>query len=461
MQLSGILRGRWNDEGGYRAVLRMALPLIFSTGAWSLQQFIDRIFLSWYSPEALAAASPSGMANYTLFSLLIGISSYVSIFVAQYYGANRPERIGRSVWQGLYFSLIATVVAAALYPFCDDLFRAIGHEPVVQEMEIIYFRILLFGAPAVVISNVISGFFSGLGKTWIIFWVNAAATLINIVFDYLLIFGKYGFPEMGIAGAAWATVAAVAVSALAFLATMALPRYAHTYGTLRSWRFDPDLFRRLLRFGTPNGLQIFLEVLAFTIFIIIAGKISTAALAATTLAFNINTLAFTPMLGMMTAVSALVGQSLGRDRPELAERLTWSALHICLAFFATLSLGYVVAPRLFMAPFLWRADSAAFLEITRVSAILLRFVALYSLFDAMNMIFSAAIKGAGDTRYVAITTIRLSWLLVVLPSLVLWYFFHASIYWLWAFFTLYVMGLGLSFLSRFIHGPWREMRVIE
>ena len=133
---------------------------------------------------------------------------------------------------------------------------------------------------------------------------------------------------MGIAGAAWATVAAGFFPALVFAGIMILPRYARTYGTLRSWRFDRALFRRLLRFGTPNGLQVFLEVLAFTIFLVIAGKIGTIELAATTLAFNINNLAFAPMLGMMTAVSALVGQSLGRERPELAEKLTWSACHL-------------------------------------------------------------------------------------------------------------------------------------
>ena len=461
MGLAQKINARWNDEGGYRAVMHMALPLIFSTGAWTVQAFIDRVFLTWYSPQALAAAAPSGMANFTLFSLLIGIASYVNTFVAQYHGAGRPERIGRSVWQGIYFSLVALLIAVVIWPLADDLFRFFGHAPEVQEMEVVYFRILLVGAPAVVISNAVSGLFSGLGKTWIIFWVNFAATMINIILDYLLIFGKMGLPRMGIAGAAWATVAAGFFPAIVLVVIMALPRYARRYGTLRSWRFDRALFRRLLHFGTPNGLQVFLEVLAFTIFLVIAGKIGTIELAATTLAFNINNLAFAPMLGMMTAVSALVGQSLGRERPELAEKLTWSALHICGAFYVTLGLCYVVVPQLFLWPFLRNAQSAEFLEISRVGTNLLRFVAIYSIFDAMNMIFSAAIKGAGDTRFVAMTTIRLSWLVLVLPSLIWWFLLRGSIYGLWVFITLYVIGLGLLFLRRFLHGPWRTMRVIE
>jgi len=455
------LSARWNDEGGYRAVMRIALPLIFSTGAWSLQTFIDRIFLTWYSPAALAAASPSGMANFTLFSLLIGIASYVNTFVAQYHGAGRPERIGRSVWQGIYFGFFAVVLVLVMWPLADDLFHLFGHAPDVEEMEIVYFRILLLGAPAVVVSNALSGFFSGLGRTWIIFWINLIATLINVVFDYLLIFGKAGFPRMGIAGAAWATVAAGLFPALAFLVLFFLPRYTRTYGTLSGWRFDPGLFRRLLRFGAPSGLQVFLEVLAFTIFLIIAGKIGTTELAATTLAFNINSLAFTPMLGMMTAVSALVGQALGGNRPALAEKYTWSALHICMLFYVGLSIGYVLLPHVVLWPFFRNARSADLLAISCLCVVLLRFVALYSLFDAMNMIFSAAIKGAGDTRYVAVTTIRLSWLIMVVPSLLWWYFLPPSIHALWVFVTLYVVGLGLFFYRRFLHGAWREMRVIE
>jgi len=138
MGLAQKINARWNDEGGYRAVMHMALPLIFSTGAWTVQAFIDRVFLTWYSPQALAAAAPSGMANFTLFSLLIGIASYVNTFVAQYHGAGRPERIGRSVWQGIYFSFFAVLIALLIWPLSDDLFRLFGHAPDVQEMEVVY-----------------------------------------------------------------------------------------------------------------------------------------------------------------------------------------------------------------------------------------------------------------------------------------------------------------------------------
>lgn len=454
-------KNRWHEETGYKTVLKLALPLILSTGAWSLQQFIDRIFLTWYSAEAIAASAPAGIANFALFSFFIGVGSYVNTFVAQYYGANRPQRVGRAVWQGLYFTIIASLLVVLVHPFAADFFRLVGHPEGVQQQETAYFSMLLFGAPAAIITAVVGSFFSGLGRPWIIFWADVMATLINVVLDYLLIFGRAGFPEMGIAGAGLATVIAVSVSALFLLAHFFSGENARIYATRRAWRYERELFGRLLRYGAPNGLQVVLEVSAFAFFIFLMGRVGVVELAATNIAFNINSLVFMPMIGMMTAVTTLVGQSLGQDKPADAERLTWSAFHIGMTFFASLCFVYFFFPGLFLMPFLMHMDASAFQPVAAIARKLLRFVAVYSIFDAMNMIFSAALKGAGDTRFVAKTTIRLAWLVMTIPSIIAWFYFGKGVFWLWGFVTLYVIGLGLFFLIRFQTGIWKTMRVIE
>jgi MATE family multidrug resistance protein len=455
------MQKRWSEENGYRVVLKMAVPLILSTGAWAIQQFVDRVFLTWYSPESIAAALPSGITNLTLFSLFIGTASYVNTFVAQYFGANRSERIGLVVWQGIFLALPAIGLCLIVAPWVSDFFKLMGHDARVQEQEIIYFRVLLYGAPAVVITNAVSGVFSGIGKPWTIVLVDGTATLINIVLDYVLIFGKFGFPEMGIAGAGWATVIGMSVGAVMFLFLLLRPGIRIPYKIGKGFRFDEKLFRRLLFYGIPNGMQIFLEVSAFTLFIMIIGKVGVDELAATNVAFNINSLAFVPMLGMMTAISTLVGQRLGGDRPDAAERITWSAFHLCFGFFCVLSIGYFFWPGLFLLPYRLGQDPAQAQSMQVLLPPLLRFVAIYSLFDAMNMTFSAALKGAGDTRFVARTTIQLSWTLMVVPSIVGWYLFNCGLYWLWIFVTLYVTALGLTFFWRFRRGWWRDLRVIE
>ena len=89
---------RWKEQGGYREFLGIALPLILSTASWSIQHFTDRVFLTWHSTEALSAALPAGMANFTFISLFMGTAQYVNTFVAQYIGARRPERVGPAIW---------------------------------------------------------------------------------------------------------------------------------------------------------------------------------------------------------------------------------------------------------------------------------------------------------------------------------------------------------------------------
>ncbi len=452
---------RWRAEGGYRQVLRLAFPLILSTGSWSLQQFVDRVFLSWYSPQAVAAVTPAGIANFSLFSFFIGTASYVNTFVAQYYGAGRLHRVGAAVWQGMYLVWFAVILCGIIYPFVDSFFHWVGHDPAVQKLESDYFRILLLSAPAVIISNVCSGFFSGIGRPWIIFWVDVIATVINIVFDYLWIFGKGGFAEMGISGAGYATLIAMSMSAILLFILMGRSNYENSYKTRSAWRFEKKLFKRLIRFGAPNGMQFFLEVTAFSVFIFIVGRLGVMELAATNIAFNINSLAFMPMIGMMTAVTVLVGQALGQDRPKLAEKLTYSAFHLCITYFGVLCIGYFFFADIFLAPFSWQAEPTQFQAVKNLATMLLRFVAIYSLFDAMNMIFSAALKGAGDTRFVAQYTILLAWAEMVIPSYVIWRFFQGNIYWLWAAVTAYVMSLGVIFFWRFKRDLWKEMRVIE
>ena len=456
-----VIKQRWHAESGYAAVLKLSLPLILSTSSWSLQQFVDRIFLTWYSPEAIAASMPAGMANWTLMSLFFGIAVYVSTFVAQYFGAKQTERIGPAVWQGVYLAIVTAIAIAPFYFIAPELFALFGHSAEVARLEAIYFQVLLFGGPFAVIANAASGFFSGLGKTWLVMWVNFAGTFVNLVLDYFMIFGIGGFPEMGIAGAGWATVIGTIFTAGLFLALMLRRRYDQEYATLRGWRFDPTLFRRLMRYGIPNGMQFVLEVFAFTIFIFFVGNLGLVPLAASNIAFNISMLAFLPMFGLSMGVSILVGQHLGNNRPDLAEKATWSAFHLGFTFFTVLGIGYFLVPKLFLWPFAAQADPAEFNEIAALTEILLRFVAFYCLFDAGNMVFSGAIKGAGDTRFVAIASFGLSWIVLLLPSYLGIYVFDGGIFALWTSVTAYVCSLCFAFLWRFKQGKWRDMRVIE
>jgi len=459
--LFAYLRRRWSAEGGYREFLRLALPLILSTASWSVQHFIDRVFLTWHSTAALAAALPAGMASFTFLSLFMGIVGYANTFVAQYIGARRPERVGPAVWQGIYLALVSGLLALIPAAFATPLFDLIGHDAVIRQEETEYFRILCYGTGPQVLSTAASCFFSGRGQTWVVLAVNVVAISVNIVLDYGLIFGHWGLPAMGIAGAAWATNIGLMIAALSFLGLFLRRQYREEFATLRGWRFDPKLFRRLLRFGGPNGLNFMLDIMAFSLFILVVGKLGPIPLAATNLAFNVNSLAFMPLIGCGIAISTMVGQRLGRDAPAEAEYCTWTGSHIAFAYMGTMVLGYVFLPEFFLSPFDLRAQDADFIEARDTAIILLRFVAIYCLFDAFYMVFTAALKGAGDTRFIMWVSVTMAWAIMVIPSFVALTYFGAGLFVLWGFICAFIIIMGMVFFFRFRAGKWKSMRVIE
>jgi multidrug resistance protein, MATE family len=453
------LRRRWRAEGGYRQVLALALPLILSTGSSSLQSFINRMFLTWHSPESLAAAMPAGMVNYALMSIFITTAGYVSVFVAQYHGAGQDRRAGSVLWQAAPIALFAAVVSLALIPAAPFFFRWVGHDPGVQAEEVVLFRILSLSVLPAVMASAFSGMLSGLGRTRPIMVVTLASVGVNILFDWLLIFGNAGFPAMGIAGAGWSSLLANAVQCAAYAALLLRRRERARYGTL-DWRPDGKAFVALLRYGLPAGVQFLIDSAGFTAFILLVGRLGRDELAATNLAFNINTIAFMPMIGIGITVSVLVGQAIGRNDPQGARYSVRSAFDMTFFYMAFVAALFVLLPRLFLSPFAVSSDPASFGRIADLTVVLLRFVALYTLFDGLNIIFASAIKGAGDTRFVMWMIICLSLGVLVAPSVIAITVLHASIYACWGIATAYVCALGTAFFLRYRQGKWASMSVI-
>ncbi|HPA71522.1 MAG TPA: MATE family efflux transporter [Spirochaetota bacterium] len=460
-KVARAIKSRWANEAGYRELLVVALPLIVSTGSWSVQHFVDRMFLAWYSPEAVAASMPAGITNFTVLSLFIGTASFAGTFVAQYVGAGQKERVGPVIWQGMYLAFIGSAALLALMMYSEAFFDFVGHDPAVRALEAEYFSILCLGAFPVIGSSALSSYYIGLGKTLPVMWINVISTAVNVVLDYAMIFGHWGFPAMGIGGAATATVIAGGVNFLAYALLVFRPGVNAVYRTVAGWRFDPALFGRLMRFGLPSGVQFFIDVAGFTIFLLIMGKLGTVALASTNIAVNINSLAFMPMIGFGIAVSTMVGQHIGAGRPELAEKVSWSGFHMTFAYMAAIAALYLFAPGLFIAPFASGARDASFGAIAALTAVLLRYVAIYSLFDTCNIIFASAIKGAGDTRFVMVMIVTLSLGVLVVPTWIAVGIFNLGIHACWSIASLYVCLLGVAFYLRFRGGKWKEMRVIE
>jgi multidrug resistance protein, MATE family len=460
MKLISPLKRRWRAEGGYRQVLTLALPLILSTGSSSLQSFINRMFLTWHSAESLAAVMPAGMVNYAFNTIFITTAGYVSVFVAQYHGAGEDRRAGRVLWQAAPIALFAALANLALVPAAPAFFGWVGHDPAVQAQEVTLFRILCLSALPSVMAAAFSGMLSGLGRTRPVMLVTLASVGVNILFDWLLIFGNAGMPELGIAGAGWSSLIANSVQCVSFLCILLRRRQRERYGTL-DWRPDGKSLAALLRYGLPAGVQFFVDGVGFTAFILLVGRIGRDELAATNLAFNINTIAFMPMIGIGITVSVLVGQAIGRRDPQGARRSVRSAFDLTFGYMVLVAALFVALPRVFLRPFASASDPAAFARIADLTVVLLRYVALYTLFDGLNIVFASAIKGAGDTRFVMWMILGISLGVLVAPSFVAIVVLHASIYACWGIATAYVCLLGAAFFLRYRQGKWASMSVME
>src|SRR5439155_9865652 len=201
-----------------------------------------------------------------------------------------------------------------------------GHSEALQIQEAIYFRCLCFAAFPTLLTAAASSFFAGRGNSWAVLSINVAGLVVNGLLSCGWIYGAWGFPMLGIAGAGWAMVFGTSTSAVVAMVLLLRPADRAVFHTLSGWRFDPALFRRLLRFGLPSGIQGALDTLAFTVFLFLVGRLGEAELDASSIAFTLNLVAFLPAMGLGQAVAILVGQRLGQDRPDLAERSTWNGL---------------------------------------------------------------------------------------------------------------------------------------
>lgn len=455
----GRVKKWWRGPCGARELLQVALPLVISSVSWTIMNFTDRMFLLWYDPACVAAALPAGMVLWTLVALPLGVIMFTTTLVGQYEGAAQKSRIGAVVAQAYWSALAVSLALLSLVLVAGPLFRLAGHEPHLATLEAAYLRIAALCAPAMLLSGAQSAFFTGRGETGRVMLVDVTAAFINVVLDYWWIFGGLGVPPLGIAGAAWASVVAQWSKVALYAVQMLDPRY-YEYQLGNLFTVDRTLLKQLWTYGLPNGLQWLLENAAFTLFLLFVGQLGEYAAAATTLAININLVAFIPPLGMGMAVTALVAQHLGAGSRRLARRAASSGFQLAAAYTAVLALLYVLTPDLFLVFYRFGADAQSFAELRPTVVVLLRFVAAYCVFDAMSVIFSAVLRGAGDTPFL----LRVALWTVPFPGVATWLGIHGfgwGLLWAWTVLTLWAWVLGVVFLLRYLQGGWERLRVIE
>ncbi|MGN0827324.1 MAG: MATE family efflux transporter [Kiritimatiellia bacterium] len=453
------LRILWHNPGGVREVLPVALPLIISSGANAIMMFCDRVFLARFDSISIQAALPAGVLSFTLCCGFQAVIAYTGTFVAQYYGAKRLDQIVRTVFQGFWLTLTAIPLMMLLIPAGIWLIRSNGHPVDVVASEELYFSVLMVGGVFLCVNALLSGYFCGVGKARLTMYVNLVGAGFNIGADWLLIFGNWGLPRMGIFGAGLATVLGVTIPGM-ILFLCFLRELARGPRPKGFWRPDLALCRRICRFGLPAAGHQLIEVSAFTAFVMLLGRLGALELAAGNICFSINHLAFAPLYGLGVAASILVGRYQGARESGLAERAGWSSVVVGLGYMGVVGGSFLLVPDWYLSLFGANQAEYSIGELLGTGMPLLRLMAFWGFADLVNIVLVGALRGAGDTRVPLLVTTLGSWL-VWLPVAGWMVWRQCSILAQWQYLAGYCWVLAGVFLWRWLRGRWKSIRVIH
>lgn len=447
--------------GGYAELWKVAYPLIITNATHTVMQFIDRKFLAMNATDDVAAALPGGILAFTMFTFFMVTTGFTAAIVSQNYGRKNYRNCARVPWSGFYFALASGLFCSLVLTWVGLFFIRIGdHPPAVMAGELEYFQMIIPSGGFIFISSAFCAFFSGRGKTWTVCIVHFIASVSNIFLDYMLIFGKWGAPQMGIAGAGLATTIACVIGAVVAFAYFYL-QDQKKYPTRKEWRYNHADMRRLLSFGVPSGLQIFFSVSAFAVIVFLIGQIGSIELAATTIALSINMLTFMPLLGISEATGILTGKYVGAAEYEVAEKVTYRSWKLSTAYMIFMGIFYVLFPEVLLEFFAPEGDGAVeFQGVIRIGKIILICAAFYNLFNVLRFVFMGGLRGAGDTKVPMWIVIICSWVILAPGGFIIMKVLKLSIVAVWVFLTAYGGFIGALIWWRFRTGAWKKIDML-
>lgn len=459
-----------------REVWSQAWPTVITMLSYTLMQFVDSLMVSVLGPLEVAAQGNGGSWSWVAISFGFGILSLVNTLVAQRVGAGRTDEIARYGWGGLW--LAGGYWLFILVPFAlviGSLFSAMGHEPRLVEMETGYAQILLGAGIVTIGAKALANFFFGLQRPKIVTVAAIAGNITNIVANYVFIYGERGLPELGlpgipgmpefgVVGAAIGTAIGSAVEALIPLVVFLSRRFDSVYGIRRAWRPDLPAIRDIVRLGWAAGLQFGNEMVCWAIFMtVLAGGFGSAHMTAGWAAMRFVHMSFMPAVGLSTAATSLVGKHIGEGDLARAGRSAHGAVFIAVVWMTLCAVVFVVFRNELTSVFVddgTPPDLAA--QIRVIGAEIFICAAIFQTLDAIGIVYTGALRGAGDTIFPGVLTVVLSWTVIVgggYAMVVLFPQLEATGPWIAA--TAYIAILGVVLAIRFERGGWKRLHLLD
>ncbi|MFT5207121.1 MAG: MATE family multidrug resistance protein [Candidatus Omnitrophota bacterium] len=451
---------RKHREGGMWEMLVIAFPMLVANACDTVIIFTDRLFVAKLGSIQMNASFIGGLSVYLLMTFFVGLTGYATALIAQHLGAGQKDACARVLTQAVIIAVLAFPITLACRPLVYYLFEAMHINPAQIALQKQYFNILSYIIFFGLIKNCFNSYFAGIGKTGVIMVAACVSMSFNVFLNYILIYGKFGCPAYGMVGAAYGSIIASFFGFLVLIWVYLGDKNQKEFGIKAAYIFDWPLMRKLLHLGYPAGLELFLNMLSFTMLVMLFHSVSPVAATAASIVFNWDIVAYVPLLGVEIGVTSLVGRYMGAGKPEIAHQSMLSGIRFGICFSAILFILFLFAPAMLVNVFSPLEPTKAFLNSASIAENMLRMSSIYVLTEVIMLAMVGALRGAGDTFWAMVLTVSLHWVLVPLLYIIL-HVLHLApeVAWLTLIATFFVF-LGFV-VRRYNQGAWKQIKLVN
>lgn len=437
-----------------RQIFILALPAIAEMLLHTLVWTADTAMVGRLTPADITGVNLGAQIMFTVSNIMGAVGVGATALVARNIGAKNKERAEYIAGLSLSFGIIIALVLGALgIIFSTSIFRAIVDDVMVIEIGSQYARIVFVGAFFLIPLIICSSVLRAAGNTVVPMISALVANTFNIVGDYVLIFGKFGFPALGAKGAAIATALAQAISFLICLFYLAKGTNGIKIRRKNLFRFDKDSIKSLLDLSIPAGMETFMNEGSRLLSSFWIAQLGTIAFAANSLAVAAESLSFMPGFGFAVAATTLVGQSLGAGDHESAQSVAKRCAIYSSLFMGIVALAYYIFPSSIMRAF------SNNIETVDLAAVCLKIAAIEQIPMAIGMVFSGVLKGAGDTKGPFRVSLVTNFLVRLPLIFAIVFFMKGHIGYVWAATAVQYVVEAILMIYRYRTGHWRMLEI--
>ncbi len=392
-----------------KASLFLTIPLVAAQLAQSATAFVDTIMMGMLGSPVLAAGGLGAMSFAVLLIIPSGIVSAVSPLVAEAYGAGNQERVGRVLRQGVILAVILAIPISLLLGHMGAILQLLGQAPATIALTDTYLRAIAWGYAPALCFAVLRSFVSALSKPRSVMVIVILGTLLNVVGNYGLMFGKLGLPALGLAGIGWASTLSL------WSMLIALTVYILRQSELKQYlefayrkAGDRQILMELVKIGLPIGAMIGVEAVLFATTTLLMGQLGTTTLAAHQIALQTAAITFNVPIGISLATTVRVGQLLGQNDRQGIRLAGFVPIALSSAFMMAMGLLFWIFPEAIVALYL-DTHNPANRDVLALAKTLLGVAAIFQLVDGIQVVAAGALRGLQDTRVPMVIAILSYW----------------------------------------------------